>query len=115
MRDNSRETTMTTFARMAAATLLAILVASTGCGDNKKTAQTDGPAQTDAAVTQTDGPPATSDAGPQYDGPFKTDAGCYVNPVSHVEIINACTNAQAIDKHPTLPLLLDGGVLPPLQ
>jgi hypothetical protein len=105
---------MTTFARMAAATLFAILLTVAGCGDSNKPSQTDGPVQTDAAVTQTDGPRATNDAGPQVDGPFKTDAGCFVNPVGHVEIINACTNAQAIDKHPTLPLLLDGGVLPPL-
>ena len=42
------------------------------------------------------------------------DASCFMNPQTHVEIINACTTAQAIDKHPVLPLLLPDGGLPPL-
>jgi hypothetical protein len=39
---------------------------------------------------------------------------CYPNPMTHLEIINACTDAQRIDAMPVLPLLeMDGG-LPPL-
>jgi hypothetical protein len=39
---------------------------------------------------------------------------CYMNPKTHLEIINACTDAQAFDKNPKLPLLLPDGGLPPL-
>ena len=42
------------------------------------------------------------------------DAACFDNPTTHYEIINACTNAQFVDKHPNLPLLLPDGGLPPL-
>src|ERR1700712_4018693 len=37
---------------------------------------------------------------------------CFTNPKTHFEIINACTDAQSIDKNPTLPLLLPDGGLP---
>jgi hypothetical protein len=47
-------------------------------------------------------------------GPVLTDAGCYLNPVASVEIINACTDAGFVDKSPLLPLLLPDGGLPPL-
>ncbi|MGQ0506033.1 MAG: hypothetical protein ACT4TC_12025 [Myxococcaceae bacterium] len=49
-------------------------------------------------------------------GGEKTDGGitCFENPTTHVEIINACTTAEAFDKIPTLPLLLPTGELPPL-
>jgi hypothetical protein len=39
---------------------------------------------------------------------------CIPNPMTYVEIINACTNAQAVDVNPVLPLLLPDGGLPPL-
>jgi hypothetical protein len=39
---------------------------------------------------------------------------CYPNPTTYLEIINACTNAQAVDVNPVLPLLLPDGGLPPL-
>ena len=42
------------------------------------------------------------------------DASCFTNPTTHHEIINACTNAQFVDKNPTLPLRLPDGGLPPL-
>ena len=47
-------------------------------------------------------------------GPVLTDAGCYVNARSSQQIINACTDAGFVDKHPTLPLLLPDGGLPGL-
>ena len=46
--------------------------------------------------------------------PPPPDLGCYPNPMVHYEIINGCTTAQPIDKNPKLPLLGDGGSLPPL-
>ena len=42
------------------------------------------------------------------------DASCFTNPTTYNEIINACTTAQKIYKHPTLPLLGSDGSLPAL-
>jgi hypothetical protein len=39
---------------------------------------------------------------------------CVVSPKTHEEIINACTDAEKIDKMPVLPLLNPDGSLPPL-
>lgn len=43
------------------------------------------------------------------------DMGCYANPMTHIEIINACTDSVAQDKatNPNLPFT-DAGTLPPL-
>jgi hypothetical protein len=39
---------------------------------------------------------------------------CFINPKTHYEIINACTDAARVDKHPTgLPFLPDGALPPP--
>lgn len=42
------------------------------------------------------------------------DLGCFRMPTTHVEILNACTDAQSVDKRVVLPLLLPDGKLPPL-
>lgn len=45
------------------------------------------------------------------------DAGepdCYPEPKSYVQIINACTDAERVEKEPELPQLLPDGSLPPL-
>ncbi|MDI1442814.1 hypothetical protein [Polyangium sp. 6x1] len=39
---------------------------------------------------------------------------CFTTPTTHVEIINACTDAEKVDKVVNLPLLNDDGSLPPL-
>ncbi|HVK67040.1 MAG TPA: hypothetical protein VM694_21290 [Polyangium sp.] len=39
---------------------------------------------------------------------------CFSDPTSHVEIINACTDAEKVDKVVNLPLLNADGSLPPL-
>ncbi|TKD11940.1 hypothetical protein [Polyangium fumosum] len=39
---------------------------------------------------------------------------CFSEPTSHVEIINACTEAEKVDKVVNLPLLNADGSLPPL-
>lgn len=67
--------------------------------------------------TDSGGPPPAVDSGipPGADG--GTDGApsdCYLNPKTHLEIINACTDAVRITKNPTLPLLLGDGGLPPL-
>ncbi len=53
-------------------------------------------------------PVLNPDAGP--DAP--TD--CYLNPTTHIEIINACTTATKIAKSPVLVKLHPDGGLPPL-
>ncbi len=53
------------------------------------------------------------------DAPDAIDAAetvpeCYTNPKTHYEIINACTDAARVDKHPSgLPFLPDGALPPP--
>jgi hypothetical protein len=47
---------------------------------------------------------------PGVDGGFV----CSQNPQTHEELLNACTDAEAIDKQPSLPLLNADGSLPPL-
>ena len=42
------------------------------------------------------------------------DMGCFMNPTTHVQIINACTSAQSYDKTPPYPAAAPNGVLPPL-
>lgn len=39
---------------------------------------------------------------------------CVMNPMTHVEIINACTNADTFDKMPFYPMLAPNGMLPAL-
>jgi hypothetical protein len=39
---------------------------------------------------------------------------CFDNPTTHYEIINACTDAEALEKNPVLPLLNADGSLPPI-
>ena len=72
--------------------LLGILLLAVGCPDNQEVA----------------------DAGVRPDGGPQADLSCFANPTTHLEIINACTTAQAIDKTPVLPLLRPDGTLPPL-
>lgn len=69
--------------------LVAVLAA--GCG-HKATSGTDG----------------GTDGGPQ--------PGCFNGvPTTNLQLINACTNAQFVDKHPTLPNAYTDGGLPPIQ
>jgi len=39
---------------------------------------------------------------------------CFTNPMTHLEIINGCTDAEAVDKVVNLLLLNSDGTLPPL-
>jgi hypothetical protein len=65
------------------------------------------------AGTQPDAPVAPpADGGADADSAAPSD--CFLNPKTHEEIINACTNAVRIDKRPVLPLLGADGGLPPL-
>lgn len=73
--------------------MLALLVVAAGCKEAPD--RLDAGTPPDAAA-----PPA--------------DLACFADPVTHVQIINACTSAQRIDKKPVLPLLRPDGTLPPL-
>ncbi len=44
----------------------------------------------------------------------QAETPCVKNPQTHVEILNACTSAQSVDKKTLLPLLRSDGTLPPL-
>lgn len=62
-------------------------------------------------------PGINPDGGLLPDGAPIPDGGptdCVMNPKTHEEIINACTDAVKITKNPTLPLLYPDGGLPPL-
>ena len=65
------------------------------------------------------GPTAATDAGSmQVDAGSEASAdapSCFTNPQTYLEIINACTDAQAIDKTDDLsPMNLADGALQPL-
>jgi len=55
-----------------------------------------------------------SNSSPADAGPILTSSGCYLNPATNDEIINACTDAGFVDVNPVLPLLLPDGGLPDL-
>ncbi|MEY4579796.1 MAG: hypothetical protein RL701_4499 [Pseudomonadota bacterium] len=63
----------------------------------------------------------TKDAG-KTDSGTKDDAGkdagavsdCVKSPKTHLELINACTDAEVVDKKPNLPKFLADGGLPSL-
>lgn len=82
---------------MRSIVLAVAALALTACGDDVAV-QRDAAADADAGVTDADNP----------------DASCFTNPQTHVEIINACTTAEKIDRQPVLPLLNPDGTLPPL-
>lgn len=42
------------------------------------------------------------------------EAQCFDDPMTHTEIINACTTATSVQKTPVTPLLREDGTLPPL-
>jgi len=57
----------------------------------------------------------TPDAGPPADTqPPTPDASCFMNPTTHKEIINACTDAQKIERNVKPAGLNPDGSLPQL-
>jgi len=57
------------------------------------------------------------DTGGTDEGPadlYVAEPPCVSQPQTHVELLNACTSAQSVDKKPVLPLLRPDGTLPPL-
>jgi hypothetical protein len=81
---------------LALCALLAITLAG-ACGDD--TLPSD-----EASASSSSSSSGTGGGGPD----------CVTDPMTHVEIINACTDAEKIDKIVNLPLLGSDGSLPPL-
>ena len=54
------------------------------------------------------------DAGGGDEADAAGEPDCFTNPTTHHEIVNACTDAQRIEKNPVLPLLNRDGSLPTL-
>ena len=81
----------------------ALLCAAAACGDG------------DPSADPSDAPSgSTIDASIGPDAAPGPDAACYEDPRTYLQIINACTDADKIDRNPVLPLLNDDGSLPPL-
>lgn len=71
------------------------------------------PAGAGATSASIDG--SASDAGGAGDASSATSASdCFPAPKTYLELINACTDAEKVDKQPVLPLLGQDGGLPPL-
>ena len=67
----------------------------------------------DGSATTIDGAPVVLvDAG--VNDAALPDASCFEDPQTYLQLINACTDAVKIEKHPSLPLLNPDGTLPPL-
>lgn len=75
------------------------IVTTTACDDDSGTTPADMAHTTGADMAMTGG---------------TMDMGCFMNPTTHVQIINACTTAQSYDKTPYYPAAAPNGVLPPL-
>jgi hypothetical protein len=91
---------------LAFALLAFLAIGSTamiGCGDDSNPANPDGQVRLDG--------PTPDSSTPDGGGP---DADCFMNPQTHVQIINACTNAQKFNKMVVIPGQLPDGALPPL-
>ncbi len=109
------------YALLAASSLVAALAVG-ACGGDSLPSDTQSTAtSTSGEMTTTSGPGSTSGGGMGGGGGAGGSGGagggapdCFTNPKTHVEIINACTDADKIDKTPNLPLLGPNGELPPL-
>ncbi|MFO0675098.1 MAG: hypothetical protein U0169_01060 [Polyangiaceae bacterium] len=91
--------------------------AGPGCSNDKISDDPDGSANTagtagSAGTSGTSGTAGTS--GDTDGGDGSTPDDCVRNPVTHEDIINACTTSERIDAKPVLPLLRADGTLPPL-
>jgi hypothetical protein len=99
---------MTRFKLHAPNTWLVLLALScaAACGDN------DTPAQKARDAGREPEPEPESDAEVEEQDAGEPD--CYEQAKTYVQIINACTDAERVQKDPELPQLLPDGTLPPL-
>ena len=83
--------------------LLTAFLALAACGDDPGAGDDDG----DDDTVEHDARPIDAPTTPP-------DADCVTNPQTSEQILNACTDAERIEKHPVMPLQLPDGGLPPL-
>lgn len=83
--------------------LLALCALTAACDDD-----TDERPSQDAATLEPDASDETSDTGAEI------APDCFEDASTHLAIINACTEAEKVEKDPDLPLLLPDGGLPAL-
>lgn len=57
---------------------------------------------------------AGADAGTDASTSADMTPGCVSNPITHTELLNACTTAESYDKQPFYPTLAPNGQLPSL-
>lgn len=98
---------MKTRTTILACAFMTAAVAAAACGGG------DLPSDTTSSSSSSSGASSTSSSTSSGGGGGGAP-DCYAAPKTHVEIINACTDAQKIDVSPVLPLLQPDGGLPPL-
>ena len=108
------------FYALLAASSLGAALAIGACGGDSLPSDTQSTATSTTGETTTTGPGSSGGGGAGGGGTGGSGGGgggaldCFTNPMTHVEIINACTTADEVDKTPNLPLLGPNGELPPL-
>lgn len=98
---------------LLAASSLGAALAVGACGGDSLPSDTQSTATSGVTPTTT-GPGSTTSGGMGGAGGSGSAPDCFTNPKTHLEIINACTTADKVDKTPNLPLLGPKGELPPL-
>jgi hypothetical protein len=87
-------------------------IAQAGCDDSN--AIKEPPPDSGGGGPGLDGGSGPDGSGPPIDGGGDgAPSDCFMNPQTHLEIINACTNAVKITKNPVLAKLYPDGGLPP--
>jgi len=102
------------FTAALSAIAFATCIAFTAC-DDSSTVKEPSPDAGGSSGASGDASSGSSGSSSGTDGGDGGPTDCVVNPTTHLEIINACTNATRITKNPTLTKLLPDGGLPPLN
>lgn len=92
--------------------LLGAVCFTSGCGDENPSTSTASSSSSSGNGSSSSG--AGGEGGAGGGGAGGGEPACYTDPKTHVEIINACTDAEMVDKVVNLPLLQPDGSLPPL-
>lgn len=98
---------------LAVLTLVGACVIYGACDDSSAVKEPSPDAGSSGSTSS--GSTSSGSSGNDPDGGDGGPTDCVQNPTTHLEIINACTNATRITKNPTLNKLLADGGLPPLQ
>jgi hypothetical protein len=93
---------------MISISVLALSLSTAACGSSSNGSD----ASTSADGGTADG--AVNSCATKYNG---GGTNCAMNPMTHLELINACTDPSVtkIEKHPVLPMLNADCSLPPIQ